>query len=132
MIGFSIVGFGLLWWAGEQLEAIYLISSRTFQVLEWRILGWIVTLVAVGAAFSIAASAARTGESRARVVPTLVVAALPIVVIIYYWGAVAFGLTQGWGIWYWILSDSAPIVASSVIAGFLFAGLATSRLNWSD
>lgn len=133
VVGFPIVGFVLLWWAGEQSDAIRQISGTTFQWPAWRGLGWIITLVAVGAAFSVAASAARTGESRARMGPTLVVVALPIAVVIY-WVTFSSGWmwTFGTGVSFWVLGDSTPIVAASFIVGFLLTDLATSRINWSE
>lgn len=132
VVGFTIVGFGLLWWAGEQLDTIRDESGRTATWQTRLVLVWIMTLVAAGAMFSVATSATRTGESRARLAPTLVAAALPVAVIVYYWAAIPFEWVRiGWGIQHWILSDETPIVASSFIVGFLLAGLATSRVNWN-
>jgi hypothetical protein len=133
VIGFSIVGMVLLWWATNQQEAVRQITATTFQFPKGRTLAWILTLVAVGAAFSLAASAARTGQSRTRVAPTLVAAALPAAVVTY-WFAWMSGLpwVTGRGFTFWVLRDSTPVIASSVIVGFLVGGLAAARARWYE
>lgn len=133
VVVFSIVGMVLLWWATNQLGAIRQITGTTFQFPKGRTLAWIFTLVAVGAAFSLAAGAARSGESNTRVAPTLVAAGLPAAVVTY-WFAWMSGLPWviGRDFTFWVLRDSTPVIASSVLVGFLVGGLAAARARWYE
>jgi hypothetical protein len=127
VVGFPIVGFLLLWWADTQFETIRRINSSTFVWPSTRSLGWLLTLIAVGAAFGLAARAARTGSSGAHVGATFVVMILPVFVVFYFWTFLSLGwfrvLPQNF---FWVTNQST-IVMSCAAIGFLLINLIPSR-----
>jgi hypothetical protein len=133
VIVLPVVGLAFLWWAGEQLDDIRSIVGTTFEWPTWRLLGWLVTVMAVGATFSFAARAAGTGVARAHGLATLVVMALPLAIVLYWWVYLSFGWLPALGDrgWPWSPLNIFPTATSCVIVGFLVAGLVASRVRWS-
>ncbi len=132
VVGLPIVGFFLLWWAAEQLQAARLTTGSTFQFQTWRVLGWLLTMIAVGAVFGLAAGAARSGRSRANVSATLIAAVLPFATVVYYWTHLSFGWFPTIRNKLFALWPAGIIVASCVAVGFLLSGLLAHRLAGSD
>ena len=139
VIVFPILGLWGLWWADKQLEAMRAYVGATFDLWpEWRILGLYLTIILVGAAFSLAASAAGAGRSRAHTGLTLVAVAIPLAIVVYTWLWFTFESLPDPGAWTFPISSvlrfgpaSPTVVASCVIVGFLTTGLLTSRLTWT-
>lgn len=136
VVGFPAAGFALLWSASEQLDEVRRIVATTFEWPAWRLLAWLVTVMAVGAAFSLAATAARTaGTERSRPdgLATWVVVALPLATVLSWWVHLSFislpALDETW--WPWSPLDIFPIATSCVIVGFLLTGLIASRVRLS-
>ena len=126
VVGLSILGIVVLWWASEQLEEARTISGSTFDIPEWRILGWLLTLVTAGAVFGIAAGFARDGFHKANVAATLVVGVLPFSVVAYYW-IYFFGWLPGIR---WL--SEPTVIASCMVVGFLAGGLVLHWLSPSE
>ena len=124
LVGLPIAGLVLMWWASGQLEEALLIHGSEFDVPEWRILGWLLTMIAVGLTFGLAAGFARADSSKTNVAATVVVGALPLAIVTYFWTHFSFGwfptIPGGLGRW---LGRLEPIVASCVVVGFLAGGL---------
>ena len=133
VIALPVAGLALLWWAGEQLGDIRRILHTTFEWPPWRLAGWLVTMMAVGAAFSLASRAAATGVARAHGPATLVVVALPLAIVLSWWVHLSFGWLPALGsrLLPWSSLDLFPPAASCVIVGFLITGLVASRVRWS-
>ena len=130
VVGFSVVGFAVLWWAVEQWHQIREIGGSNFEYPTWRLLGWLLTLIAVGFMFSLAAGSAREGVYTANVGATVVVGILPLVTVILFWGRLSFLWSPGilrnqFGLF---LFDLPTVVASCLIVGFLGAGLLSGRV----
>ena len=123
-VGLPVVGLVLMWWASGQLEEARKITGSTFDVPEWRILGWLLTLIASGLTFGLAVGFARADSSKTNVVATVVVGALPLAIVAYFWTHFSLGwfstIPRGLGRW---LGSEETIVASCVIVGFLAGGL---------
>lgn len=126
LVGLPILGLGVLWWASEQLAEARLIMGSTFEFQHWRVLGWLLTLIAAGAIFGIAAGNTRDRQSEAKPVATLIVGVLPLLVVAYYW-TYFFGWlpTIRW-------MTEPTVIASCTVVGFLLGGLASDRLNRPD
>jgi hypothetical protein len=118
VVGLPIVGLVLLGWAAEQSMNARLILGSTFVFPTWRILGWLLTLIAAGAVFGLAAGFARAEVSKANVTATLLVGVLPLAVVIRYWTHLSFGwfptISSDLGIW---LSSQATVVACCLVVG---------------
>jgi hypothetical protein len=126
-----MAGLALLWWAGQQLNDIVFIFRWSFQWSTWRLLGWVVTVMAVGAVFGFAAHAAGSGVARAHGLATVVVMALPLAFVVYWWGYLSFGWLPGLGARWFVWSFPTAVAVASAIVGFLLAGLLASRVRWS-
>lgn len=133
VVALPVSGVALLRWAGEQLNEIRRIAGMTFEWPTWRVLGWIVTVMAVGAVFGLAARAAGGGVAKAHAPATFVVMALPLAAVLYWWVYLSFGWLPALGDrgWPWSPMSIAPAGVSSAIVGFLVAGLISSRVRWS-
>ena len=133
VVGFPIIGFVLLWWAAEQMEKARQILGSTFEFPTWRILGWLVTLVAAGAAFGLAAGFGRAEVSKANVGATVVAGIIPLAAVVYFWTFFSFG-------WFstfksdlaLLLRNEMTVVASCIVVGFLGSGLVAHRVARSE
>ncbi len=123
LVGLPILGLVLLWWASGQLEETLIITGSEFDVPEWRLLGWLLTLIAAGVMFGLAARFAGADSSKSNVAATVVVGTLPLAIVAYFWTRFSFGWSPPvlkslrW------LASEETIVASCVIVGFLAGGL---------
>lgn len=131
VIALPIAGFALLRWAGQQLMDIRLIQGATFEWPAWRLLAWLVTVMAVGAVFGFAAHAAGSGVARVHGLATVVVTALPLAFVLYWWAYLSFGWVPGLGARWMLWSFPTAVAVASAIVGFLLAGLLASRVRWS-
>lgn len=125
-----IVGLALLWWADQQLIDIRTTQGATFQRSAWWIiLGWLLTMIAAGVMFGVAASLTRTVAGKATLGATLLAGILPLATVVYYF----MFFVGGW----WsplrlssftaFLVSHAAIAVSCVVIGFLAAGLLPRR-----
>lgn len=123
VVGLSILGLVILWWASEQLAEVRRVTGSTFEIPHWRLLGWLLTLIGAGAIFGVAAGFTRGRQSQANVVATAVVGALPVVLVAYYW-TYFFGWLPAirW------LTEST-VVALCIVVGLLLGGLVLDGLN---
>ncbi len=123
-VGLSVVGVGLLWWSSDQLEVARLVSGSTFSFPMWRILGWLVTLVAAGAVFGFAARTASGKESGLSVQTSVLVGALPLFLVVYFWTFFVVGWlpTIGW------LTEST-VTACCLTVGVLAGGLLSDAIR---
>jgi hypothetical protein len=80
----TILGLGLLWWATEQLVEIQRTVGSTFEYPKGRVLLWLVTLIATGFAFGLAAAAVRHGAVRGRVA-IMTWSVLPLLTIAWFY-----------------------------------------------
>jgi hypothetical protein len=120
-----IIGFGLLWWADQQTIDMQTTMGSTFEFPAWwTVLGWLLTLIAIGVMFGLAAGLAGANSGRANAAAVFVAGIIPLAVVVYYFGVFALR-------WFPIrinavlafLINPATVTVSSVVVGFLGAGL---------
>ena len=127
VVGLVILGLGLMWLASEQIEEVRKIVGSTFQVQQWRILGWLLTLIATGAVFGLAARFARADSSESNVMATVVVGVLPLAIVAYNWTSLWYGWFPTIGAHFPWLRSEPTIVASCIVVGFLAGGVVIHR-----
>jgi hypothetical protein len=120
-----IAGFFLLWWADQQL-----IDMRSDMILMrslgpwWMVAGWLLTMVAAGVMFGMAAGLAGTPMSKANVGATFVAGLLPLAIVGHYFSFFAFGWSPiGISPVAAFLYSNATAVVSCVVVGWLASGL---------
>jgi hypothetical protein len=133
VVGLPVVGFALLWWAAEQLDAVRMSLGSTFEMPAWRFVGWLLTLIAAGVVFGLAAGFARAEVSKANVGATVVAGIIPLAIVVYFWAFFSFGWfsTFGGAIAF-LVRNEVTVVVSCIVIGFLGAGLVAHRLTGLD
>jgi hypothetical protein len=125
LVVLPIAGFALLWWADQQLIGMRtdIVSMRSLAPW-WTTAGWLLTMVAAGVTFGIAAGLAGTPMSKANVGATFVAGLLPLVVVAHYFSFFVFGWSPiGINPLGAFLFNDAAAVVSCVVVGWLTAGL---------
>jgi hypothetical protein len=118
-------GFALLWWADQQFIDLRsgVISMRSLAPW-WMVAGWMLTVVAAGVTFGMAAGLAGTPMSKANVGATFVAGLLPLVIVAHYFSFFAFGWSPiGISPVGAFLYNHATVMVSCVVVGWLAPGL---------
>ena len=126
VVGLPLVGFVLLWWADQQ--ASDMLIGSTVGPPKWGVLGWLLTMIAGGFVFGLAAGIAGANPKMASPAALLVLGIIPAAVIIYFTSV--FGV--GWLTLYIndvtaFLITPATVAVSCVAVGLLAAALIGTR-----
>ena len=131
-IALTLAGTGVLWWAHQQWLTLTTVSFESGQAPSARLLLWLLTMIAAGFLFGMAASSARSSWERARPAVLLAVSFLPFAVLYYFWTQV----TLGWfptlpGRVADFIYNGSTLPAASLILGFFLSGL-VGRVERAD
>ena len=124
VVGFTLAGVVLLWWAAEQLVAARLIFGSTFEFPAWRFLGWLVTLIAAGAMFGLAVGASRDRVSTTELRAAFVAGIVPLAAIVGFFTEWLYDWSPP-GTLTILLRSQTTAAASCIIVGFLVASIVT-------
>lgn len=124
----TILGFGLLWWANDQFSEIRILMGSTFEVPTGPLLLWLVTLIAAGLVFGLAAGRGVEVDRRAAIAAWSI---LPFLIIAWFYSRFSFGVPSFNlpGSLMEFLSSQMTVVASSLILGFYLSALAVERVR---
>lgn len=123
------VGLILLWWADEQFIGIRQAMASTFELSVWPLVGWLLSMIAAGVMFGLAAGFGRPEGSRASVAATLLAAILPMAIAVHYFTFLGLGWSPiGIRPWSTFLFTQATFAASCVVVGILGTGLVGTRV----
>ena len=120
-----IAGFFLLWWADQQFIDLRsgVISMRSLAPW-WIVAGWMLTMVAAGVSFGMAAGLAGIPMGKANVGATFVAGLLPLVMVAHFFSFFVFGWSPiGIDSLGAFLFSNATAVVSCVVVGWLASGL---------
>jgi len=124
----TITGFGLLWWANDQFAEIRSLIGSTFEVPVVRLLIWLLTLVAAGLVFGLAAGREVAANSRVAIAAWSI---LPFVVLAWFYSRFSFGLPTFNlpGSLMDFLGSQMTVVASGLTLGFYLSALVFNRIT---
>ncbi len=127
-VGFlTILGFALIWWAGDQFTEIRTTAGAEFRYPRGALLVYLLTLMAAGLVFGMAASQRQTATpSRGAIAGWSMIPLL--IIIAFYW-------TLGWppgptlmeGEVLFFVVDRATVVTSCLVFGFFVSRLAATN-----
>lgn len=124
----TILGFGLLWWANDQFTEIRSLMGSTFEVPAGRLLIWLLTLIAAGLVFGLAAGREVAADSRVAIAAWSI---LPFVILAWFYSRLSFGL-PAFNLphrLFEFLSSQMTVVASSLTLGFFLSALVVDRIS---
>lgn len=124
----TILGFGLLWWANDQFAEIRRLTGSNFEVPEGRLLVWLLTLVAAGLVFGLAAGREVAANSRASIAAWSI---LPFVILAWFYSRFSFGL-PAFNLprsLLEFLGSQMTVVASSLTLGFFLSALVVNPIR---
>jgi hypothetical protein len=124
----TIFGFGLLWWANDQFAEIRRVMGSTFEFPTGRLLFWLLTLIAAGLVFGLAAGREVVANSRVAIAAWSM---LPFVILAWFYsrfsfGLPAFNLPRGL---LEFLESQIIVVASGLTLGFYLSALVVNRIS---
>lgn len=124
----TILGFGLLWWANDQFAEIRRLTGSNFQVPEGRLLIWLLTLIAAGVVFGLAAGREVAANRRVAVAAWSL---LPFVIIAWFYSRFSFGLPafNFPRSLLEFLGSQMTVVASSLTLGFYLSALVVNPIR---
>jgi hypothetical protein len=128
---FTLLAFSLLWWANGQWSDLTAIAAAAREVPSARLLLWILTLVATGFGFGLAASAARAEQSPTRIPVLLVFSVLPFAILFFFWTQLALGWFSGLSLFQFVYNEQT-IVASSLALGLFTATMSSRAIFGTD
>ena len=128
---FTLLAFALLWWANDPWLDLTAIAAAAREVPSARLLLWILTLVATGFGFGLAASAARAEQSPARIPVLLVFSVLPFAILFFFWTQLALGWFSGLSLFQFVYNEQT-IVASSLAFGLFIAAMSSRAVFGAD
>ena len=133
-----LVGFGLIYWADQQLADIQQVTASLFQFPIGRMILWLGTLILAGTGFGLALAAAfrRVGKARTA---ALLWGVIPLAVLAYYTLSFAGALTRPIPFrWTRFLFANVTIATSALLVGLFIATwlapivLPSGRTRWSS
>lgn len=125
-VALIVVGLLLVWWASEQFHQLRQIAGSLFRYSTWRLLAWVLTLVAGGFVFGLALLRRSTVRVSTRTVliwscvPVLMLASFITTLTTEWW----FGLHLPGAVLRFATSPSTVTVWAMVL-GFSLAAVAT-------